>query len=331
VAKTNGEDDKTWPLEPKGRRQPGQRSRNCCIDHIGDSADDAYVTLSGRAGARTVKEPRILVLDDEPANTRLLRHLLESWGYLDVRTLNNPGELPHIVERVKPDLLLLDLNMPHRSGYEVLCDLSRGLGGATPLPVLVLTADTDPKAAHAALSLGAGDFVTKPFDHDEVPLRVGNLLEIRDLQLQAQTQCDLLEDHVRQRTTQLELARFDLLRRLAIAGEYRDDQTDRHARRIAHTAGLLAQCLGLPADEVHRITHAAPLHDIGKIAIPDATLLKPGPLTPVEYETIKIHPIVGARILGGTGSQLLRVAAEIAASGGTAAATPTAWPPTPFP
>jgi putative two-component system response regulator len=262
----------------------------------------------------TISDLRVLVVDDEPANTRLLAQMLERWGYADVLTLNDARRVTHTVEHDDPDLMLLDLHMPHQSGFEVLRDLQAALTGSTPLPVLVLTADTTSEAARTALSLGARDFVTKPLDHDEVRLRIRNLLETRLLHLQAQAHRDLLEDRVRQRTDQLERARRDLLRRLAIAGEYRDEQTDQHAQRIGHTAGLLAARLGRSAREVHRIIHAAPLHDIGKIAIPDSILLKPGPLTPDEFEIVKAHPVVGARILGGSRSRLLRVAAEIAES-----------------
>jgi putative two-component system response regulator len=265
-------------------------------------------------GERTTYELRILVVDDEPANTRLLEELLGRWGYCDVVTLTDAREVSGVVEQVSPDLLLLDLHMPHRSGYEVMRELGGRLVGTTLLPVLVLTADTSSDATRQAFSLGARDFVTKPFDHEEVRLRVGNLLQTRLLQLEAKAHRDLLEDRVRQRTAQLERARLDLLRRLAIAGEYRDNETDQHAQRIGHSSGLLASALGLATREVHRILHAAPLHDIGKIAIPDAVLLKPGRLTPQEFETIKTHPLVGARILGGGASRLLRVAAEIAAT-----------------
>jgi putative two-component system response regulator len=167
---------------------------------------------------------------------------------------------------------------------------------------------------HEALALGVRDFVTKPFDHEEVRLRVGNLLEMRLLQLQAKASTDLLEDRVRQRTLQLENARLELLKRLAIAAEYRDHESEQHAQRIGHTSSLLASKLRLAAREVYRILHAAPLHDIGKIAIPDAILLKPGRLTPQEFEALKTHPVVGARILGGSRSRLLQVASEIAAT-----------------
>lgn len=271
-------------------------------------------TCGAVAGERTTLELRVLVVDDEPANTRLLEELLGRWGYRDVVSVNDTHQARAAVKQLTPDLLLLDLHMPRLTAYDLLRELSGHLGGTTPLPILVLTADTSSPAIRQAFSLGARDFVTKPFDHEEVRLRVRNLLETRLLQLQAEAHRLLLEERVHKRTVELEDARIDLLRRLALAGEYRDDQTDQHAQRIGYTSGMLASRLGLPAREVGRIRHAAPLHDIGKIAIPDAILLKPSRLTAGEFETIKRHPIVGARILGGSRSVLMRTAAQIAAT-----------------
>jgi putative two-component system response regulator len=264
------------------------------------------------AGERTTQDLRILVVDDEPANTRLLEQLLERWGYRDVVTLNDSGKVSSAVEQLAPDLLLLDLHMPYRSGHDVMRDMDVWLAGTTPLPILVLTADPSSDATRHAFSAGARDFVTKPFDHEEVRLRVRNLLETRLLQLQAKAHDDLLADRVRQRTAQLERSRFELLKRLAITAEYRDHETDRHAQRIGDTSVLLADALGLPTREVRVFLHAAPLHDIGKIAIPDAILRKAGRLTAEEFETIKTHTLMGAQILGGSESRLLGVAAEIA-------------------
>jgi putative two-component system response regulator len=192
--------------------------------------------------------------------------------------------------------------MPVLDGFAVMRLLDRWMHGSTPVPIVVLTADITDETKHQALRLGARDFLTKPFDPEEVRLRVSNQLEMRQLQLRQKTHGDDLEERVHQRTHELELARLDLMRRLALAAEYRD----------GYTAGLLAEGLGLPAAMVERIRLAAPLHDIGKIAITDAILLKPDKLTAEEFDTIKSHTLIGARILGGSRSQLLRTAAEIA-------------------
>jgi response regulator RpfG family c-di-GMP phosphodiesterase len=179
-------------------------------------------------------------------------------------------------------------------------------------PVLMLTGDTTLSARRRALALGARDFVTKPFDVLEIELRVRNLLQARRYELSLALRADELEAAVRDRTEELEAARLEALERLALAAEYRDDHTGHHTRRVAQTVRLVAQALGLPEREVRLLELAAPLHDVGKIAVPDAVLLKPGRLTPDELELVRTHVTVGARILGGSASPLLRVAEVIA-------------------
>lgn len=257
---------------------------------------------------------RIVVVDDEQANTALLTGLLKRWHFTSVVAITDPTTVVDAFEELVPDLLMLDINMPVLNGFDVMRLLDHWTHGSTPVPVLVLTADVTDETKHQALSLGARDFLTKPFDPEEVRLRVSNLLEMRLLQLQLKTHGDDLEARVHKRTHQLELARLELIHRLALTAEYRDDDTHQHAQRIGHTAALLAAGLGLAPGTVERLRLAAPLHDIGKVAIPDSILLKPGKLTAEEFEIIKSHTLIGARILGGSQSQLLRTAAEIALS-----------------
>jgi putative two-component system response regulator len=257
---------------------------------------------------------RIVVVDDERANAALLAAWLKRWHFTSVVVITDPTKVVDAFEERVPDLLMLDINMPVLDGFDVMRLLDRWIHGSAPVPVLVLTADVTDETKHEALRLGARDFLTKPFDPEEVMLRVSNLLEMRQLQLRLKTHGDDLEERIHQRTHQLELARLDLVHRLALAAEYRDDDTHQHAQRIGHTAALLATGCGLPSGTVERIRLAAPLHDIGKIAIPDAILLKPGTLTAAEFEIVKSHTVIGERILGGSRSRLLRTAAEIALS-----------------
>jgi putative two-component system response regulator len=259
-----------------------------------------------------VSSMRIVVVDDEQANTALLAGLLKRWHFTNVVALTDPTRVVAAFEEAVPDLLMLDINMPVLDGFAVMRLLNRFIHGSTRVPVVVLTADVTDETKHQALRLGARDFLTKPFDPEEVRLRVSNQLEMRQLQLRLKTHGDDLEERVHQRTHQLELARLDLVHRLALAAEYRDDDTHQHAQRIGYAAALLAVGLGLPTAMVERIRLAAPLHDIGKIAISDAILLKPGPLTAQEFDIIKSHTLIGARILGDSRSRLLRTAAEIA-------------------
>jgi putative two-component system response regulator len=183
---------------------------------------------------------------------------------------------------------------------------------ATYLPVLVLTADITPKARQRALAGGAKDFLTKPFDPTEVLLRIGNLLETRTLHLKLQDRNRILEAKVSARTEDLEEAQIEILERLALVAEYRDDLTGRHTQRVGQAAGQLAAGLGLPDDQVALIRRAAPLHDVGKIVIPDHLLLRPTELAPEEFEMLKAHTTIGARILSGSRFPVLQLGAEIA-------------------
>lgn len=255
---------------------------------------------------------RILVVDDEPANTLLLERLLEAQGFGGVVTLNDPTHVIPTCSETTPDLVLLDLNMPTLSGFDVMELLRPWLDGSTPVPVIMLTADTSTATKRQALAAGASDFLTKPFDLEEIGLRVSNLLEMHRLQLQLKARNDELEQRVRERTLDLEEARLELLERLAMAAEYRDDATHEHAQRIGQASARLAAELDQPDVAVELIRRTAPLHDLGKIAIPDYVLLKPGPLTDEERKTMRSHTVIGARILSGGESEVVRNAEEVA-------------------
>jgi putative two-component system response regulator len=257
---------------------------------------------------------RIVVVDDAEPNVALLQALLESWGYTNVVGISDPGRaLAHCREH-PPDLLLLDLHMPDPDGYAILEALGPQIRAAVSLPVLVLTGSSGSLAKHDVLAAGARDFLGKPFDHDEVRLRVRNALEIRRLQLVQRAHEADLERRVAARTADVEAARLEVLDRLARAGEFRDDATGEHTRRVGETAALLAERAGAGPDYVRGIRLAAPLHDIGKLAVPDRILLKPGPLTDAEYAAMKRHAEIGAEIAGGSTSRLMALAGEIALS-----------------
>ena len=183
---------------------------------------------------------------------------------------------------------------------------------ASYLPILMLTGDDTPEAKREALSRGAKDFLNKPFHSDEVLLRISTLLETRFLYLQIQSQNQILEAKVRDRTRELEAAQIEIIERLARAAEFRDDNTGQHTERVGQMAALLARQIGLPDPQVSLIRRAAPLHDVGKIGIPDSILLKLGKLTPDEFELVKTHTTIGARILSGSRFTILRLAEEIA-------------------
>jgi putative two-component system response regulator len=255
---------------------------------------------------------RILVIDDEPSNVSALLRLLERSGYRHVLGITESRDSMETFESFLPDLLLLDLRMPHLDGFQVLEALAHRIPPDEYFPILVLTGDLSPEVREQALSVGARDFITKPFDLTEVVLRIKNLLEARVLHLDLREHNQTLEDRVRERTRELAEAQLETLNRLARAGEYRDDLTGRHAQRVGLLAALLMEGLGEPDEECQVVRWAATLHDIGKIGIPDAILMKPGPLTPAEYELMKSHAEIGERILSGSRFRLLRVAGEIA-------------------
>lgn len=195
---------------------------------------------------------------------------------------------------------------------QLLERIRRRIGPDHYLPVLVLTADNTPEIKQEALRIGANDFLNKPFDRTEVLLRIHNLLNTRALHLQLHHYNETLEKSVRERTAELEQAKNEILQLLGRASEFRDDMTGRHTKRVGKMSGLIAERLGLPEEHVDLICKAAPLHDIGKMGIPDHILLKPGRLAPQEFERMKAHTTIGAHILEGSGFSVLKLARLIA-------------------
>jgi putative two-component system response regulator len=259
-----------------------------------------------------LRNARILLVDDEPANLSLLRRALNRAGYTRLSETTDPLQVARLYTEFQPDLICLDLHMEPLDGLGVLRALGELVPRDTYFPILMLTGDPSVESRQQALALGAKDFVTKPFDVPEVLLRIQNLLIPRFLHLRLRDQNQFLEVRVLARTRALEEARLEVLDRLGRAAEYRDDNTGEHVKRVGRIAGLLADALGLDAITVELIERAAPLHDIGKIGIPDQVLLKPAPLTPDEFETMKRHTTIGARILAGGSSAIMRMAEEIA-------------------
>jgi len=261
---------------------------------------------------QTPQDRPILAVDDEPTNLLLLKRILERAGYARVHTTTDAARVTRMFAEIQPDLVLLDLHMPSIDGFALMEQLAPLAGGRGGVPFLVLTADATESVKRRALASGARDFLTKPFSQAELLLRVRNLLEVQLLHRRLRAQNENLEQQVAERTRDLELARLEILSRLALAAEYRDDDTQQHAWRIGQACALLALEVGVPGQEVELIRRAAPLHDIGKIGIPDSILLKPGKLTDGEFEQVKRHTTIGAEILSGSQSPLLRLAERIA-------------------
>jgi putative two-component system response regulator len=259
----------------------------------------------------SLKHARILIVDDDPVSLRALEAMLTLDGYVNVIPTTEPGHALGLCASAPPDLLVLDLRMPQIDGFELL----RRLDAASldsPCQVLVLTADDSRATKERALSGGASDFLAKPVDPTEALLRIRNLLRVHFLQLELRSKHRMLARQVSERTEQLTDARVEVLDRLALAAEFRDDATGQHTQRVGRAAALIASRLGLPEDEVSLLRRAAPLHDVGKIGIPDRILLKRGPLTTEERGRMRMHAPIGAAILSEGSSRLLRMGEVIA-------------------
>lgn len=260
------------------------------------------------------QNPSLLVIDDQPENIRLLVRILSQAGYLNITTATDPSRVSELHALCKPDIVLLDLHMPAYDGFAVLEKLAPFTHGVERLPVVMITGDDSSEVKRRALSLGAKDFISKPFDQAEVVLRIQNLLETRFLHQELRRQNSDLEKKVTERTRELEESQMEMLERLAAAVEFRDDDTGDHTKRVGLVSGRLAEAIGLGTAAAELVRRAAPLHDIGKVGIPDGILLKPGPLTPEERTIMQTHTTIGSRMLSKGRSELVRLCQRIARS-----------------
>ena len=252
-----------------------------------------------------MQKKRILIVDDTPSNIKILNDLLRDEYKISVST-NGLGALEIAESSESPDLILLDVMMPDMDGYEV-CSRLKQKKSTKNIPVLFVTTKDDVEDETRGLQLGAEDYITKPFSPPIVKQRVRN-------QMALHLQHEHLEQLVSQRTQQLRESYIDTVHRLTLASEYKDQETGSHIKRISHYCREISNNLGLDNEFCDAIFYASPMHDIGKVAIPDAVLLKQGPLTEEEWEIMKTHTVVGASILMGAESPILQMAVEIAAS-----------------
>ncbi len=239
---------------------------------------------------------RILVIDDEPLNIRVVQKYLREFGYHQVSGVTDPLFAMEAIHTQRPDVVLLDVMMPQISGYEVL-RLIRQDSQWAHLPVLILTASCDRETRVAVLELGATDFLSKPIDPSELKPRVRNALIAKNYHDSITEYARTLEQRVRQRTIDLEVSRRELVHCLARAGEFRDTDTGHHVMRVGRFAGLIARAMGHDNEYVDMLEQAAQLHDIGKIAIPDEILRHPGKLSPEEFEHMQKHALFGKKII----------------------------------
>ncbi len=251
---------------------------------------------------------RILIVDDEPAIRDLLQIWLSAEGYT-CRLASNVDEAWGLLKAENFALAILDIVMPGRSGFELLSMIRRE---RPDVAVIMVTGVDDRAVAMSSLELGAFGYIVKPFDQNEILINVANALERRRLTLEAKA-CQLrLEDEVRLRTSAIRLREEEIALRLVWAAEQRDNATGAHIRRIGMYAAVLARELGWTPAQIDDLKVAAAMHDVGKIGVPDRILLKPGRLNKAEFEVVKKHSEIGAKILAGSDVPLLRMAQEIA-------------------
>jgi putative two-component system response regulator len=257
------------------------------------------------------QQQTIFIVDDEVVNLKLLDKILTSAGYTNLVLINDPRQVLSLYHEHRPSLILLDLNMPDLDGFQVMEQL---VGLEDPLlpPIVILTAQHHQEYLLKALEAGARDFISKPFDRRELLMRVRNFLDAHVAHRLVRDQKDHLEELVQKRTRELQETRLEIIRRLGHAAEYRDEETGNHIIRMSKMCTLLAQKAGWSKQQCDLILSASPMHDIGKIGIPDAILLKPGKLDGDEWQTMKTHAEIGARLLDGNDSDLMIMAREIA-------------------
>lgn len=259
---------------------------------------------------------KILIVDDEPHNLLLLRTLLAHMGHQVREATNGVDALKALDSGI--DLVLSDVMMPGMNGFELVRRM-RELPDLDDVPAIMVTTLGDKNSRLKAVEAGAMDYISKPLDPLELRVRVEAGLRMKQKSDEIRKYQSELAAMVEERTQALHTAlaelresNLDMVYRLAAAAESKDPETAAHLLRMSNYCALLAAKLGLPPDEVDIILHASPLHDIGKIAIPDAILMKPGPLDEDEWRIMRTHTLHGARILANSPNRILQVAEEIA-------------------
>ena len=254
---------------------------------------------------------KILIIDDDLTNVKFFSYLLQAIP--NVETIGHVDARAALVwcESNAPDLVLVDYMMPYMDGLQFI-ERFRAMSGKASVPIIMATAETDNDVRYKALEMSANDFLTKPVNKVELRARVTNMLALRKIQLQQANRADWLAEEVRKATNAVLLREREVIYRLSRASEYRDPETGAHIERMSHYSVLIAKNLGLSQIEQELILDAAPMHDVGKMGIPDHILLKPGKLTDEEMSIMRQHAAIGAEILGNSASELLQAAASIA-------------------
>ena len=259
-------------------------------------------------------KPLVVIVDDQSTGRKILGQIIRDIDPgLEVIAFSSPIEALELIRTRTPDLVLTDYKMPIMDGVQFIREI-RAISSCRDLPVVVVTVVEDKKIRYQALDAGATDFLTRPIDQYECKVRCKNLLTLRHQQKIISNRTKWLEEQVALGTYEIQAREHETLLRLAKAGEYRDEGTGNHVLRIAHYSRLLAEALQLSQRICEDIELAAPMHDIGKVGIPDRILLKEGPLDEREMEIMKEHPVIGYEILKDSPSRYITLGAEIALS-----------------
>lgn len=256
---------------------------------------------------------QILVIDDNRTNLVLIQHLLLKLSDCNPILFQSPTEAFEWCRSQTPDLVIVDFMMPDLDGIEFTRRF-RQLEGNTDIPVLMVTSNTQMDVRYEALEAGLNDFLTKPINKAEFLPRVKNMLALRHGQKMLADRAALLAGEVRKATAELRAQERETIVRLSKLAEYRDPETGAHILRMAHYSCLIARNIGLSAEEQELILQACPMHDIGKVGIPDHILLKPGKLDPDEFDLMKTHAKIGHDILKNSPSRMLQAGAMVALS-----------------
>lgn len=243
-----------------------------------------------------IRDAKILIIDDEELVIRVVRRFLVSDGYQNFTTVTDPRQALDEIERVKPDVVLLDIMMPNITGLDLL-KVRQKVPHLQPIPYIILSATNDNEIKRQALELGATDFLGKPVDPSDLILRVQNALTVKHHYDYVSSYAAQLEDQVRQRTREIERSREQIVHCLARAAEYRDNETGDHVLRVGKYCAIISEQLGFNDEYCRQIALAAQLHDVGKIGIPDSVLLNPGKLSNEEFGMMQTHCDLGNQIM----------------------------------
>ena len=254
---------------------------------------------------------RILLVDDTQLNITLLQHLIKKIPEYESVAFTDPIKALDWCRDNEPDLVVVDYMMPEMDGIQFTQQF-RGFVNYEEIPVLMVTANSEISVRHRALDSGVTDFLNKPLDNSEFVARARNMLALRQSQKKLINKAAWLADEVRKATAKIKEQERETIFCLAKAAEYRDPETGAHIQRMAHYSKHIARVMGLSVQQQETLLEAAPMHDIGKVGIADAILLKPGKLSPAEFEVMKQHAVIGYELLINNSSPLLKIAAEIA-------------------